>query len=142
MITVIEGHLALAAVKRLVHENEMGMTARVKGRLLFPSNVPWGYRYVFSEEGEQSIQVNSNAAHAARALLVDLFMEKRLSYKQISELLNGSGLPAPTGTWSERSVRHIVANAERFAGFITLNKRSKHGRELIHVLGKHDSYHQ
>lgn len=139
LISVIEGHFARSAVQRLVHENQMGMQARVRQRKLFPSNVPWGYKYVYSEDGQQSIQVDTNAAPAIRALLVDLFVGKRLAYRQIAEILNRSNLPSPNGPWSERTVRHIVANADRFAGYLTLNVRSKTGRDVIHVPGDHQA---
>lgn len=140
LISAIEGHFAAAGVRRLVHDNKMGMEARVRALRLFPSNLPWGYRYIFSETGEQSIAVEPGAAYVLRAILIEKFIDARLSYGQIAAALNAAGEPAPSGgQWSKRSVLNIIANAERYAGYLTLNKRSKTGRDVIHVLGRHDA---
>lgn len=138
LISIIESHQAGSAVKRFVHDNKMGMAARVKRNKLFPNRVPWGYRYAFSEEGVQSIAVDEDAAVVLRTLLLDLFVVRRLNYRQIAEQLNHAGQPSPSGRqWSEQSVSGIVESADRYASYITLNRRSKTERPLISVQGSH-----
>lgn len=134
----IEGFLAQSAVRRLVNENKRGMLARVKVQRRFPSNLPWGYLYRYSPDGDPLVVIDHDAAEAIREVF-RLYTADHLNRREIAERMNDAGhKPARGSVWTENIVKNVLGNAATYAGYITLNRRSRAGRPFTQVSGDHE----
>ena len=139
LLSVVEAHFAQAAVKRLVHEHERGMAERVRVRKQFPGILPWGYRYRYDRDGTRNIEIDPVPAATIRYILVDLFVGENLTRQEIAERLNDEGHATSRGkSWQYDTLTGIFRTPERYAGYITLNEKSKVGRKLLRVRGDHE----
>lgn len=112
---------------RLVNENIMGVS--VENREMFASQVPYGYKRVYSPEGKQHIEIDPVAGPVIRWILVDLYVGERLGLWGIADRLNGTQDLQRRGgkTWMELSLNHIVDRVERYAGYVYVNRVSPAG---------------
>lgn len=139
LIGVIEGFFATSTVRRLVNEHRLHMIVRVQKRKQFPSNLPWGYKYHYRPDGDKHIVRNEVAAATIRMLLIELFLNARMTPAGIADTLNERGVsPSRGATWTVDSVRNIIDLSERYAGYISINRRSATGRPYVLVRGDHE----
>lgn len=137
LISAIEAHQARSAVRRISNEQEMGMAARVK-RGNFANIVPWGYKLVYASSGEKRIEIDPSAAEILRYILLELYVGQRLGAPTIVKILNAAGHVAPSGKpWTGSSLWEITANADRYAGYVHINRRSPKGRQPVEARGNH-----
>lgn len=137
LVVAIESFMAEAAVKRLRNYGIMGMRHRVMGLKKFPRRPPYGYRYLYGEDGESTVVVVEEQAAAVREI-VRLFLAGQ-SFRVIGEALVHGGFAAPPvkATWDSYAVKQIVNNIDRWAGVLTLYKFSRRKPEVQSTTGTH-----
>ncbi|MBK8188886.1 MAG: recombinase family protein [Vampirovibrionales bacterium] len=136
LTAAVEGYLTGSAVRRLVNEHARGMTARVSVEKRFPSHLPYGYIYRFTPDGQPTVQIDTEAGAAIQEA-IRLYLTHR-NYREIAEALNAGGYrPARGAAWTPDMAKHIVANVDAYAGYISLNRRSQTGRTPVQVRGDH-----
>jgi len=134
----IEGFLAQSAVRRLVNENERGMLARVRVDRKFPSNLPWGYLYRYLPDGAPAVEVDQSVAETIRTIF-RLYLGEHLGHREIADRMNALGhQPARGALWTDNMVKNVLKNADAYAGYVTINRRSRAGRPLARALGNHE----
>lgn len=134
----VDGHMSLFYVRQLVANHKMGMFNRVVERKKFPNMVPFGYRYVYDEQGNQHIAIDPPAAEIIRFILVECMLNRRLGRMQIVEECNKRGYKTKTGLpWADGSVRNILKFAWRYSGLLHVNEYSQTNRVYAEVVGEH-----
>jgi DNA invertase Pin-like site-specific DNA recombinase len=138
LLGVIESHFAHSAVRRIVNEHERGMIERVAKRKQFPSHLPWGYRYHYSETGARTVVIDPPAAAVIRYILVDLFLDEDLGRVAIVQRLQAEGCLSPSGaSWDYDTLRKVFRIPDRYAGYILVNRVTKNARPFTRVRGDH-----
>ncbi|MBK8188885.1 MAG: recombinase family protein [Vampirovibrionales bacterium] len=138
LLGVIESHFAHSAVRRIVNEHERGMIERVAKHKQFPSHLPWGYKYHYSETGARTVVIDPPAAAVIRYILVDLFLDEDLGRVAITQRLQAERQPSPSGKlWDYGALRKVFRIPDRYAGYILVNRVSKNARPLTRVRGDH-----
>ena len=137
LAAAIESHMAAASVRRLVNDHNMGMIARIE-RGDFAGRLPWGYSVKFDDDGNKIVAINEGAAQTLREILVDLYADQKLSLRAIAKHLNDSGSkPARAEKWVSTTVEKIIRNADRYAGYVYVNRNSKRGRQYTVAVSGH-----
>lgn len=111
------------------------MAGLVKRGDRFPSNVPYGYAYEYMPDGDKRIVVDDSAAACVRWLLVDLYLGQEYSIPALLEAVQASDYPPPRDRWQIGSIKSILDNVDRYAGWLELNKKSRTGRKYLRVRG-------
>lgn len=133
----IEAHVAASAVRRLTNDHQMGMIARITNGE-FAGRIPWGYVARYDVDGKKSIVIDPNAAQAIRLILLNLFVGQQLSLRDIAKQLNDAGIAPPKAEkWASSSIEKIIKNADRYAGYVYVNRNSKRNRPYAEAKSDH-----
>lgn len=134
LIGAIKSVDAQQEIRRLQDRHRKGMAGRVeKGKM--PSNINFGYAPI--HEGGKLIgySIVEDAASTVR-LIVQMYLDDGQGMETIADILNREGRLTPHGArWVKQTVKVILNNAWRYAGFAELNVRSKTGRPYLRVPG-------
>lgn len=140
LIGAIESHFARSAVRRLITESVMGRRARVEKRGLFANKAPWGYYFRYDERGKQFTCVDGEIEKAIRWILLDLFVEQKLSYRQIATALNEQQIKPPKGNaWTLSSAHKFIKRSQVYAGYLVINREGRAVGEEVIVGGRHQA---
>ena len=141
LIGAIKSVDAQQEVRKIVDRHRKGMIGRIeKGKM--PSNVNFGYMPVYDDRGKLSGYSVVEKAAETVLMIVSLYLNGD-GMETIADILNsmknedGSiGWPTPHGArWVKQTVKGILSNVWRYAGFAELNVRSKTGRPYLRVRG-------
>lgn len=118
---------------KLQEDHRTGMIRRVEhGKM--PSNINFGYAPIYERGKLTGYSVVEKAAETVIALLNAYLNGDGM--KNIAATLNRENMKAPNGEiWYKESVKNIIVNVWRYAGFVELNVRSKTGRPYIRTRG-------
>lgn len=118
LVGAIKSVAAQQEINKLTERHRMGMLARVQ-RGEWPGKLPWGYKYVYSGDGQRSAVVDETAAPVIRRIF-DLYLSG-LGVWSIIRILNNEGAPSPgihCEGWVYQTVRVITQRPWRYAGFV------------------------
>jgi len=135
LVRAIRATGAQHEVRKISDRHQSGMAGRVeKGKM--PSNINFGYAAVFDERGKLTgYSIVENAAETVR-LIVRMYLDEGHGMEAIADALNLDGRLTPHGArWVKQTVKGILNNCWRYAGFAELNVRSKTGRPYLRVRG-------
>lgn len=135
IVGAIESALAQEEVNKIRRRHQMGMYARVKDGN-FPGLVPYGWRvdYIKDEDKDKPIQVVyiDEDAKATILVILELYLEKRMSARLIAAYLNEQGMTRAKGQkWKESAVTVVLGHVWRYAGYVELNKGGKGKRPYV-----------
>lgn len=133
VLGAIESIIAQHEVVKIQHRHEMGMAARVRDGN-FPARVPYGWTvdYIKIDGKPTQIVLVDEEAKAIIARIVELYVDRGLSFRSIVQTLQDEGLPPPKlQTWKVTTIDRILGLAWRYAGYVELNQRSKKKRQYI-----------
>lgn len=117
---------AESEVRRLVERHRLGMIGRARSGKM-PGRANFGYVIRYDADGVQYIEIEPVAADVVRRIY-QMYLAGN-GTPRISDELNATGAPCPAANaWSNGSVRSILTNVWRYAGFTEINRRSKRGR--------------
>lgn len=135
----VEAVAARVELVKFQDRRESGMLGRVTDLRLFPNNVPWGYSYCYSPDGEiKQIVMDEAIKRIVRRILIDLFLGSGLGGPAICKILNDEHVSSPLGnTWTRGGVRSILIRAARYAGYIEYNREGKAGKQHVIVKGNY-----
>lgn len=132
----VEAALAKVYIQQLVRRRHDGMATRVQQKKLFASNVPYGYRYVYDEDGNVEIVIDEQAAVVIHKIFT-LYMQGR-GAPYICQHLNELGSLSPRGKkWNTGGVASILNNVYVYAGKLEFNRRSRTGQPYALLDGNH-----
>ena len=135
LIRAIRATGAQHEVRKISDRHESGMAGRVeKGKM--PSNINYGYAPTFDDRGKLTGYVVVEDAAETVRMIVSLYLDSGQGMETIADRLNADGRPSPHGArWVKMTVKGILNNVWRYAGFAELNVRSKTGRPYIRKPG-------
>ncbi len=132
LIGTIEASMAEIEIRRLVARSEMGIRARVVDRGLFANRLPYGYEYVYSADGEKTLEIVPEQTAVIRHALLDLYLKANWSRVKINGYLKERFADAEPVAFET-----ILHNLRAYGGYIDFNRQSKRGRERTLVKGNH-----
>ena len=125
LIGAIKSVGAQREIQKLMERRKSGMVGRVK-RGNFAYQVPWGWQVVYDQLGNRRIEIDAEAAEIIRLVLLDLYLEKNMSFRTIVRELNKRGYHTPRGKqWTRSAARNVLNLANRYAGWAEYNIQSK-----------------
>lgn len=124
-------------VREISRRVRSGRTAAVRNKRVYPGELPYGYRYLYQEDGKREAVIDPGQARVVRLILVDMYLNLEFGRPSIAAELNQRNIPAPRGgKWTIGTIEHMVANAKVYAGFIEFNRVSEK-EEYVCVRGTH-----
>lgn len=127
VVGAIESVMAQEEVSKIQHRHEMGMMQRVRNGE-FPNHIPHGWLVHYEAHDGKPVQILEVDEQFKEALLciLDLFLHKSYSVREIGRHLKDKGFPPPKrGEWTRSAVQSILRGIWRYAGYNELNRRSK-----------------
>ncbi len=135
----VEAAAAKTYIQQLMRRRRDGMMSRWRERKLFASNVPYGYRYRYDEDGTPHIETDETARAIIREVLIDLYLHGGKGARFIMDTMNQRGVPAPGGgKWNKGSLLNLLDNAYTYAGQLEINKYSD--GPYYRIEGKHEPF--
>jgi len=136
LVGAIKSVAAQQEINKLTERHRMGMLARAK-RGEWPSHLPWGYKYVYSVDGQRSAVVDESAAPVIQRIF-DLYLSGQ-GATAIASQLNREYAPSPNSTaggWVSITVQAIIRRPWRYAGYVEFNRISPTGRPFVRTPGR------
>lgn len=127
IVGAIESVMAQEEVIKMSRRHEMGMAARVMSGN-FPARIPYGWTVEYVTKNDRPVQIVHVDEDAKATILrvIDLYVDKGLSFRNIARTLLEEGVPSPRGQrWKPITIDRILCMAWRYAGYVELNQRSK-----------------
>lgn len=133
LMLALESAMVRVEMINLRKRHDIGTRGRAK-RGLFASKIPYGYFRTFAEDGKtETYHVNHEQADALRYIFTQYLNGDGL--ETIAANLTRLGIPRPDGQtqWGKQSVRLLIWNVDRYAGWAEINKRGD--REYVRARG-------
>jgi len=125
-------------VARLVERRRIGMAGRIR-RGEMASNIPYGYRRGWDENGQTRVEINLEEAGVVRLILNWYLQGWKMD--RIGRHLDASGHKTPQRAvlWSRTSLHVIIDNVWKYAGYVEYNVGSQNGEPYIRSKGNHEA---
>lgn len=123
-------------VHKIVERRAAGMIGRVQ-RGEFANKPPYGYRYVYNEDGTRRAEIDQEAAAAIRYAFLDLYIDRGLTILDVSKEAEKRtpGTPWVLGRGFASRLNSILGRLDRYAGYSEFNVESKRGGQYVRAKG-------
>lgn len=116
-----EAFMARKELKLITRRMQRGRVKSVEEGKFIASQSPYGYKFVFDENGKKSMIIDDEKADVVK-MIFNLYLNKRYGGRKIAAHLNSLGLKTTKGrTWYDKGVRDILKN-KTYAGYVVWNK--------------------
>lgn len=130
LVGAFRSHSAQQEIVNLVASSEAGKRKRAENGYM-PGRITFGYVPIYDSKRNVSYTVDEYSVETI-LMIHGLYMENGLGTNRVSNKLNELGRKAPAGQrWHHKTVRQILKNSLRYAGFVEYNKISKKGSAFI-----------
>lgn len=139
-----EAFMARKELKLITRRMQRGRIKSVEEGKFIASKPPYGYKFIFDENGKKSMVIDEEKANVVK-LIFKLYTNGNGASK-VTNHLNSLGLKTTTGrSWYEKGVRDIIKN-KTYAGYVVWNKvertktssKPRSQDEIIESKGLHD----
>lgn len=115
-----EAFMARKELKLITRRMQRGRIKSVEDGKFIASKPPYGYKFVFDENGKKSMVIDEEKANVVK-LIFKLYTSGNGACK-VANHLNSLDLKTTTGrSWYEKGVRDIIKN-KTYAGYVVWNK--------------------
>lgn len=128
LIGAIKSVGAQQEIRKLQERHRKGMLGRAKSGK-FPNKIPYGYRRVYNQDGSERIEIDADEATQLRMALLDLYVGRGMSQREVAEEMTRRGYTYRTGKpWLIDHVVTILRAVWPAAGKVVLNRVSRSNR--------------
>lgn len=133
LMLALESAMVRVEMINLRKRHDIGTRGRAK-RGLFANKIPYGYLRKYRADGSEYYEIDPQPAQAIR-YIYERYLHYGDSIETIADNLTRMGIPRPDGQtqWGKQSVRLLIWNADRYAGWAEINKRGD--REYVRARG-------
>lgn len=133
LIGAIKSVGAQQEIRKLQERHRKGMLGRAKSGK-FPNRIPYGYRRVYNLDGSERIEIDTDEAAQMRTALLDLYVGRSMSQREVAEEMTRRGYTYRTGKpWAVDHVVTILRAVWQASGKVVLNRVSRVNRpQSIH----------
>lgn len=115
-----EAFMARKELKLITRRMQRGRIKSIEEGKYIAQTPPFGYEFVFDENGKKSMAINAEKAEIVK-LIYDMYLKGNGGYK-IAEYLNNLGYKTTTGlNWYEKGIRDILKN-KTYCGYVVWNR--------------------
>lgn len=123
IITLVQSWDAGREVRELNRRITEGRRGSYKSNGLYLGEWPYGYRYIYANNGVREVIADPDATKVIRRICLDLFASQGMAYHAIAAELNQLGIPSPRGgIWQRSTIYMLLKNAWTYAGRLTVHQ--------------------